>query len=200
MLQRSAFTFLVLVILASCASTHKSPAVSTAQFMIADGDAQLASLQEEFRRMYQDMGDLMESIALLHAHPGWPEMEQIIRSTTFEEEGGSDEPLNGDTGEALENWSAKWGESGEEFYSRFLNLVQQCTFLEVRRLSLRLKLRSVEIRLVHALALEATSKTRSGGGVIQAALDDLEALERQIDLYTINDLGLYEQGVARESS
>lgn len=186
---------LIAVTLVSCATAPKQ--VPESQVRFEEASSLLTSMQDEFRAVYGDVGDVMERIAVLYAHPGWVEMEQIIRSSTANTDTSSEDiALKPDTGEALDRWTDKWGESGEDKYLEYLNLVEQCTFLEVRRLALRMKLRSVEIKLVHALATETASGRGSQHWGIEKALDELEDLEKQINAYTINDLGLYEPAVS----
>ena len=189
MLKRSAVWLVMVVALSSCATVPvKNP---ESEIMIVEANVGLDALHEEFRKIYSDLGDVLERIALMVAHPGWQEMEQIIRASTSTEMDRNGGSPGLDAEVALERWGEKWNASGEELYARYLSLVEQCAFLEVRRIALRMRLRSVELKMVHALAMETTAGRVKQQDSIEKNIDDLEMLEKELNAYEINDLGLY---------
>lgn len=194
MLKRSAVWLVMVVALSSCATVPaKSPETEA---MIVEANTGLDALHEEFRKIYSDLGDVLERITLMMAHPGWHEMEQIIRASTATGTERNESPPGFDTEAALERWSGKWNASGEELYTRYLSLVEQCAFLEVRRIALRMRLRSVEIKLVHAMSLETGTGKMKRESSVEKDIDDVERLEKEINVYELNDLGLYAPGVS----
>lgn len=189
MLKRIAVLFAMAAALSSCATVPaKNP---QAEIMVAEANVGLDALQDDFKRVYADLGEVLEKIALMMARPGWPEMEQIIRASTSGESGRNGAAPGFDTETALNRWSEKWNARGEEVYAHYLSLVEQCAFLEVRRIALRMRLRAVQIKLVHALAMESGAKRVPQQGSIENNLNDLDLLERDLNAYELNDLGLY---------
>lgn len=196
MLKRSAVLFSMAVALSSCATVPaKNP---QAEIMVVEANAGLDALQNDFKEVYTDLGEVLEKIALMMAKPGWQEMEQIIRASTSGESRRNGSVPGFDTETALNRWGEKWNDRGEEVYAHYLSLVEQCAFLEVRRIALRMRLRAVEIKMVHALAMEATAKRVQQQRTIENNLNDLEVLEKEINAYELNDLGLYEPSGARD--
>ena len=190
MLNRLAICLLVTASLTSCATLPaKNP---DAEIKFIEANVALDSLQQELKRYYSDLGDIMDRITMLISQPGWQEMESIIRSSATSDSEPREVDPEPKTHEAIEKWNRKWNASGEEIYSDYLSLVGQCTFLEVRRLALRLRLRSIEIGMVHALATEVTAGRKTQQRSIEQAIDELGRFEQELNAYIINDLGLYE--------
>ncbi len=195
MLKRSAVLFAMAVALSSCATIPaKNP---QAEMMMAEANVGLEVLQDDFRKFYGDLGEILEKIALMMVQPGWNEMEEIIRTSTSGESGRNEAAPGFDTETALNRWGEKWNARGEDMYAHYLSLVEQCAFLEVRRIALRMRLRAVQIKMVHALAVESTDQKVRQQSSIEHNLNDLELMESELNAYELNDLGLYEPNGAK---
>jgi len=165
--------------------------------MMAEANVGLEVLQDDFRKFYGDLGEILEKIALMMGQPGWNEMEEIIRTSTSGESGRNGAVPGFDSETALSTWGEKWNARGEDTYAHYLSLVEQCAFLEVRRIALRMRLRAVQIKMVHALAVESTAQRVQQQSSIERDLNDLELMESELNAYELNDLGLYAPNVAK---
>ena len=124
-------------------------------------------------------------------------MAAIIALSAPEAQAEADFSVDQDLETALDEWTTRWGISGEALFSRYLALADRCSISEARRIGLIGRLASLQ-----ALYLEVTFRELSANRNAQAeaAFGTVEALsksEDELNSYTLNAIGLYDAQASR---
>ncbi len=181
---------LILVSLAACATLPKP--TPRAEARLREANAALDSLSEASTVFYEKLQTLLQDIRALTDHPGWSDMETIIAVTTSGGEIDDDFSVDYDLQNALDGWTAKWGDSGEDFFLRSRSLVDRCSISEARRIGLIGRLSSLQAMYLEAVFVELAANHHSQAEVIFGTVEALSKAENELNSYTLNAIGLYE--------
>jgi len=87
-------------------------------------------MEERYGKFFADVVTLIKEISLLRNHPGWPDMEQIIKALPSIEYVEGKSTAHRKKGLMTAEWSNKWSTSGERVYNTYLDLVNRSTSTE----------------------------------------------------------------------
>jgi hypothetical protein len=159
---------------------------------LQEANAALDSLSANLTTFYGNLEPLLQEIKALCDRPGWSDMEGIIASNLPGVESEEELPVNQGLKNALDDWTAKWGDSGEDLYTRYLSLVDRCTISEARRIGLIGRLASLQAMYLEATFLELAADRYDQAKAIYGTVEALSKSEDELSSYALNALGLYD--------
>ena len=181
---------LILASLAACATVPKP--TPRAEASLREANAALDSLSEASTVFYEKLQTLLQDIRALTDHPGWSDMETIIAATTSGGEIDDDISMDYDLQNALDGWTAKWGDSGEDLFLQYRSLADRCSISEARRIGLIGRLSSLQAMYLEAVFVELAANHHSQAEAIFGTVEALSKAENELNSYTLNAIGLYE--------
>jgi hypothetical protein len=181
---------LMLAILGACATVPKANPGAEAKLQAAN--ASLDALSADITTFYGYLETLLHEIKTLSGHPGWNDMAAMISATGSTPEGEDEIPVTQDLTNHLDDWTAKWGESGEKLYSRYLSLADRCTISEARRIGLIGRLASMQALYLEVTFLELSANRQPQAEAAFATVEALSKTQEELDSYPLSDIGLYE--------
>lgn len=186
------FLFLNSLLIASllgCATLPKpKPDVEST---LAKADAALGAISEELQTFQKDLSSLLSDIHTLYSHPGWSEMEVIVLDTVLVQDSRESESDEASLEEALEEWSSRWGTSGESLYLRYLALADRCSAMEMRRINLAANLAAIQATYLEATLMELDAQREDQARLIFQTLEAVGKAEDELNSYRLNETGLY---------
>jgi len=181
---------LIVASLAACATLPKpSP---RAEARLQEANAALDSLGEASNAFYEKLQPLLQDIRALYDQPGWNDMETIIAATISGGDIDDDFSTDYDLQNALDGWTAKWGDSGEDLLLQYRSLVDRCSISEARRIGLIGRIASLQAMYLEAVFVELSANHHSQAEVIFGTVEALSKAENELNSYTLNAVGLYE--------
>ncbi len=166
-------------------TAEKSTAVAN---ILSIANLGLDDFEVRAQLFYSDIHPLTTDIKALYARPGWPEMEAIVLTNSVLREPEGKVPELPEMAE----WSLRWKRPWEELYSDYLALVDRCSIMEAKRMSLKETLLVLESKYVQAVSMELNSGTYGSAKTIYGVVEALEKYEVDLDSYAIGPIGLYE--------
>jgi hypothetical protein len=186
----SAIWILLLVTLMGCATMPKAnPRVEA---KLEEANAALDRLSADLPLFYSNLEALLQDLKTLYDYPGWSDLEAILASTFPEPENEERVPGNLGMKQALHDWMARWGESGEDLYSRYLSLVDRCTISEARRIGLAGRLSSLQATYLEVTFMELAANRHAQAKAVFATVEALSKAEDELNSYSLNALDLYD--------
>lgn len=186
---------LILASLAACATLPKpNPRVEA---RLQEANTALDSLSGDTTAFYAKLEVLRQDIWALYHRPGWSEMETIVAFTTSRTEIEDDFSLDPYLENALDVWTAKWGESGEDLFLHYRSLADLCTISEARRIGLIGRLSSLQALFLEAVFAELLANRYTRAETIFGTVEALGKAEDELNSYTLNAIGLYEVNPTR---
>jgi len=181
---------LILASLAACATMPRpNPRVEA---KLQEANTALDSLSPGITVFYDNLVVLLEDIRALYEYPGWGDLETIIASTASSDQDESASSIAGDLKVALDDWTTKWGHSGERLFSRYLSLVDRCSASEARRIGLIGRLASVQATYLETTLMELSANRYSQATSIYGTVEALSKSEDELNSFTLNAIGLYD--------
>jgi hypothetical protein len=181
---------LVVANLTACATLPKSNPRTEAR--LQEANAALDNLSTATTIFYGNLDPLLQDIKTLYGHPGWSEMESVIAFTTPADDSEDDFSFDESLENALDDWTTKWGDSGEDLFLHYRSLVDRCTISEARRIGLIGRIASLQALYLEITFLELTANRYSQAEAIYRTVEALSKAESELNSYTLNPLGLYE--------
>lgn len=184
----------LLATLLGCASIGKPPRAASG---LKAAGTKLDTTLQEVTDFYTDLEPLLEGIRGLREHPGWNDMELIVMEQSQDMEDGEAEP-SPSVDAALEDWSAKWGESGQAFFLRYLALADRCSAMEMRRIGLGGQLAALQAVYLEAVFLELSAGREAEAQSIFETVQALGKTEDELNSFQLDALGLYDSVGSRK--
>jgi hypothetical protein len=181
---------LILASLAACATLPKPN--PRAEARLQEANTALDSLSADSTAFYEKLEVLRQDIKELYEHPGWSEMEAVIASATSRTEIEDDFFADQDLQNALDAWTAKWGDSGEDLFLHYRSLADRCSISEARRIGLIGRLSSLQALYLEAVFVELSANRYAQAETIFGTVQALSKAEDELNSYALNAIGLYE--------
>jgi len=160
--------------------------VTTRNAHVAQANSKLAHWNEQFKEFASEADALIQEIALLRNHPGWPEMEEIIRAAPSIEYVEGQAVAEKKTTAAIGEWSKKWSAPGQKMLTKYLELAERSRALESRR-----SLLDQERGLVYAEWVAAVAEASILSELGETPMMLLHRMKSSVDRYGVDSLGLY---------
>lgn len=176
------------VFLSGCSTVSKRNVAVETNLAIAN--LGLDEFEVKSQVFYSEIRPLISDIKALYGRPGWMEMEAVILENPILREVEEKIPeLPG-----MKEWSRRWNAPWEELYSDYVGLVDRCSIVEAKRMSLKESLLVLEAKYVQATSMELNSEggTYKSAKAIYGVVETLEKYEMDLDSYAIGPIGLYE--------
>lgn len=125
---------MVLVSAAACATTDRSD--PELQARRAKAYAQLNQWYRRFNEFARQADTLVQEIGLLRNHPGWADMEDIIKAAPSIEYLEGTITAERKTVTAIDQWSRRWRAPGEKMITNYIALTERSKELERERMAL----------------------------------------------------------------
>jgi hypothetical protein len=93
---------------------------------------------------------------------------------------------------ALDEWTVKWGDSGEDLFLHYRSLVDRCSIAEARRIGLIGRIASLQAIYLEVTFLELAADRYSQAETIFGTVEALSKAENELSSYSLNALGLYD--------
>jgi hypothetical protein len=181
---------LILATLTACATLPKPNPGAEAR--LQEANAALDSMSGATTTFYGNLETLLRDIRALYDRPGWDDMAAIIafRSSA----GESDDDFSVDQGlkSALDDWTVKWGDSGEDLVQYYRSLADRCSISEARRIGLIGRIASLQAMYLEVTFLELSANRYPQAETAYGTVEALSKAESELSSYTLNPLGLYE--------
>jgi hypothetical protein len=181
---------LIVTSLAACATLPESKPGAEAR--LQEANAAMDSLSTASTAFYENLEPLLQDIKALYEYPGWSDMEAIIVATTSEAEIADDFSMDQHLESALDEWSARWEDSGEDLFLHYRTLADRCTISEARRIGLIGRLSSLQAGYLEAVFVELAADRYSRAEAIFGTVEALSKAENELNSYTLNAIGLYD--------
>jgi hypothetical protein len=181
---------LILASLAACTTLPKPNPQAEAR--LQEANPALDSLSTATAAFYAKLEPLLQDIKTLHEHPGWSDMEAITAFTRPDGEMEDDFSVDQGLQKALDDWSAKWGESGEDLFQYTRSLVDRCSISEARRIGLIGRIASLQALYLEVIFLELSANRYSQAETIYGTVEALSKAENELNSYTLDPSGLYD--------
>jgi hypothetical protein len=180
---------LMLAIVGACATVPK--ANPGAEARLREANASLDALTADLTTFYGHLEALLYSIKTFSEHPGWNDLAAMISATGSIPEGEDEISVDQDLANQLDDWTAKWGESGEQLYSQYLSLADRCTISEARRIGLIGRLASMQAMYLEVTFLELSANRQAQAEAAFGTVEALSKTQEELESYSLNDIGLY---------
>jgi hypothetical protein len=181
---------LILASLAACATLSKPNPRAAAR--LQEANTALDSLSADSTAFYAKLEILRQDIWALYNHPGWSEMETVVAFTASRTEIEDDFSIDLDLQNALDAWTAKWGDSGEDLFLHYRSLVDLCSISEAHRIGLIGRLSSLQALYLEAVFVELLADRYAQAEAIFGTVEALSKAEEELNSYVLNAIGLYE--------
>ncbi|MEN6483326.1 MAG: hypothetical protein ABFD98_00460 [Syntrophobacteraceae bacterium] len=174
--------------LSGCSTVSKRNAAVETNIAIAN--LGLDEFEVKSQVFYSEIRPLISDIKALYGRPGWMEMESVILENPVLREVEEKIPELPE----MKEWSRRWTAPWEELYSDYVGLVDRCSIVEAKRMSLKESLLVLEAKYVQATSMELNSEggTYKSAKAIYGVVETLEKYEMDLDSYAIGPIGLYE--------
>lgn len=150
-------------------------------------------LEDRYGKFLVDAVSLLKEISLLRNHPGWLDMERIIKTVPSIEyvEGKSTAYLK--RALMVAEWSNKWSTSGEKVYNTYENLVNRGLSMETRKKDLLEEWSRLNAERL-AVTVERHVRSPDAGSQILIEADRKQDARIRDDLnsFGIDLIGLYQ--------
>jgi hypothetical protein len=186
---------LILASLTACTTLPKPSPIAEAR--LQEANPALDSLSTATSAFYANVEPLLQDIKALHGHPGWSDMEAIIAVTRPDDDIEDNFPADQGLQKALDDWSAKWGESGEDLFLYYRSLVDRCSISEARRIGVIGRIVSLQSLYLEVIFLELADNRYSQAEAIYGTVETLSKAENELNSFTLNSSGLYDVKPAR---
>ncbi len=181
---------LVLLSLAACATLPKpNPRIEA---RLLEGNTALDGWTVDATAFYSRLEVLLQDIEALYDHPGWSEMETVIAFTTSRADLEDDLAVDQGLQKALDEWTAQWGDSGEDLFLYYRSLADRCSISEARRIGLIGRLSSLQALYLEAVFMELSANRYAQAEAIFGTVEALSKAEAELNSYALNAIGLYE--------
>ena len=181
---------LILTSLMACATIPKQN--PRAEARLQEANAVLETLSADSTTFYDNLAALLQNIRALYDHPGWSDMVSIIAIASDVEEWEDDASFDQGLQNALDDWTAKWGESGEDLFLHYRALVDRCSISEARRIGLIGRIASLQTIYLEVTFMELSANRYPQAEISYGTVEALSKTENELNSYALNTLGLYD--------
>lgn len=181
---------LILISVGACATLPK--ANPKAEAKLAEANAALGALSADINAYYDYLATLLEDIQTLSEHPGWSDMEVLIGTGEATPVGEGETPLERERKSGFSEWTAQWGDSGEELFAQYQFLADRCSISEARRIGLIGRLVSMQAWYLEITFLELSANRQAQAEAAYSTVEALSKTQDELDSYTLDAIGLYE--------
>ena len=94
-----------------------------------------SKLHDQYLSFQSEAEKLFTEVHLLTHHPGWPSLYKITKNNSSIEYIEGSAIANEKTTQALNLWSSQWNADGENFYKKYLKLVDRSQQMEQKRIT-----------------------------------------------------------------
>jgi hypothetical protein len=181
---------LVLLSLGACATLPQANPRTEAK--LREANAALYALSADINTFYESLEPLLLDIKTLSEHSGWSDMEVLITAGEATSVGEQAIPPDREQINELSEWTAKWGDSGEELFARYQALADRCSISEARRIGLIGRLVSMQAWYLEITFLELSANRESQAEAVYSTVEALSKTQEELDSYTPDAIGLYQ--------
>jgi hypothetical protein len=174
----------------ACATLQKQN--PRAEARLQEANAALESLSAESTAFYGNLVPLLQNIRALYDHPGWSDMATTLAFTSRPDEWEDDASVHQGLQYALDDWTTKWGESGEDLFQHYRALVDRCSISEARRIGLIGSIASLQAAYLEVTFMELSADRYPQAEISYGTVEALSAAENELNSYALNTLGLYD--------
>ncbi len=153
--------------------------------------------KERYWKFRTDESSLIREISLLQNHPGWPDMEKIIKAMPSIQYLEGQDSAQRKSAAKIAEWSQKWSASGQHIYNKYAELVRRSIEMIKRGNALLDEWRTLNAEQL-AIILERLANTRGDkwyGWKMAAEWNETTDSKTQGELMSleIDSIGLYQR-------
>ncbi len=119
-------------------------------------------------------------------------MESIVAFTSHVDEWEDDTSVDQGLQNALDDWTVKWGESGEDLFLHYRSLADRCSISEARRIGLIGRIASLQAVYLEVTFMELAADRYPQAEISYGTVEALSKAENELNSYALNTLGLYD--------
>jgi hypothetical protein len=190
MLHRLIGCCIIFISLGACATLPKTNPRAEAKLL--EANAALDALSADISVFYEYLATLLEDIQTLSEHPGWSDMEVLIGTGEATPVGEGETSLERERKNGFSEWTARWGDSGEELFAQYQFLADRCSISEARRIGLIGRLVSMQAWYLEITFLELSANRQAQAEAAYSTVEALSKTQDELDSYTLDAIGLYE--------
>lgn len=182
----------------SCSVGGSTVKPSLYETSLAGVKADHQAWQERFSAFRTQANAAISEANLLRNHPGWPELERIVRARPSLKRFEGEAVAREKTAAALVEWGRRWDSSGENLMRIYESLVEEGRHLERQRIQLLRERHDVFTRGSSEIMRQVNASYRVAEIQLLSAVHDTWDKVRQLEfdavnLYGIDALGLYQR-------